>query len=118
MLNRPKFITNSSSTCFIAYGIDARGIDASKCEEIYEADIEQDGAVGIAKSVFDADNLVFYWLDSELPADEYSLWQSVEHPYIDDIIRRQALDEFKRVAEKYGCDLLGNPGWGFFNSGH
>jgi hypothetical protein len=115
MYYRAKFVTNSSSTCFIAYGVYARANDPKRYDELAEADIYEDGPVGIARTYMDEGSALFYIKASELPAFEYGIWQPIGHKEIDEVA---ALTELKKAVTKYGFDMDDSPAWGFYNSGH
>jgi hypothetical protein len=116
MYYRKKFVTNSSSTCFIAYGVQVAATDKSKFEELLE--MEQVGGVSIVSSYLDKECATLYWTESELPASEYNFWQSVEHPHLDHLVKREADATFEQLAKEYGCEITDGPFWGLYNSGH
>jgi hypothetical protein len=116
MYYRDRFVTNSSSTCFIAYGVQVIETDKDKFKELLE--IEHVEGVNIVSSYLDRGYVTLYWAESELPANEYDFWQSVEHPHLDKLVKREAAEKFKQLAKEYGCEITKGPFWGFYNSGH
>jgi hypothetical protein len=90
--------------------------DRDKFDELLEA--EQIDGVSIISSYLDRDYATLYWIESELPANEYDFWQSVEHPHLDDRVKKEADEKFKQLAEQNGCEITEGPFWGFYNSGH
>jgi hypothetical protein len=80
--------------------------------------MEQVDGVSIVSSYLDDGYATLYWTESELPANEYDFWQSVEHPHLDDLVKREADGKFKQLAEQNGCEIIDGPFWGFYNSGH
>lgn len=120
MYCRQAFVTNSSSTCFIAFGIRAKVVDREKFAPLEDGwnaeEIMKGTGVSVAYGQFDDDLPIFYLTESEQGADEYDTWQPIEHQEIID--RDAAKKTLLDIAEKYGCEHFEGPYWGFYNSGH
>lgn len=116
MYYREKFVTNSSSTCFTAFGAYVDVVDLDKFQPIVDGSVEIDDGVGIAFSRLDAEGAVVYLEDTRSEASEYALWQCVYTEKLDEV---SALERLEKIAAKYGCAITGQPPcWGFYNSGH
>ena len=122
MFIRKNFITNSSSTCFIAFGALAETKDKEKFKVLTDTIDEvlehkyfyvEDG-VGIEPDRFGWPAAVLYIEDTRREMDEGGFWQSIE-PI--DINKQNAAAKLKEVAEKYGLEMA-TPCWGSFDSGH
>ena len=123
MFVRKNFVTNSSSTCFIAFGMLAETKDKKKFENLRDTIEEYQGndwyysedGVGIEVDRFGSPTAVLFIKDTHQNADEYDFWQSVEHGTVD---REEATKKLQEIAKKYALEITEEPKWGFFNSGH
>jgi hypothetical protein len=120
MFIRKKFVTNSSSTCFIAFGAEVKVVDKEKFEELYDNDRIPDTNLDIVQSRLDENYATIYVRGAEFPATEYSFWQSIHVDEIEalNFDKASATKDILAVAEKYGCTIMSGPYWGVYNSGH
>lgn len=112
---RQKFITNSSSTCFYAYGAIVEWDDeAGERPEDWDDLIETD-KVGVAGwwNDWDRDQILIYIKDSKQSASEYSGWQGLPHIWMPD-----AAPLYEFADENNLIMVDEEPDWGLYNSGH